>query len=218
MRFGDRDLASRVSSSTVPISRMYMRTGSVVRPNSAFQVGQRRRPLPRRLPRRRPWFGLARSSGRPGPSYTGMPMSPIIEHDVPDLPARSRSISSQVVVDLGAWCSALPRFARLSTMPSSPWRRLLTLFVDWSRPAWQHRPRFLREGDLARGLAGWWRPRALAGEVRSRPAWMPSDGRRRRPASSAVCGSPPWRPGPTSGRSRPCRGRRLSGPPDLRPW
>ena len=29
---------SRVSSSTVPISRMYMRTGSVVRPNSASTV------------------------------------------------------------------------------------------------------------------------------------------------------------------------------------
>ena len=29
---------SRVSSSTVPISRMYMRTGSVVRPNSESTV------------------------------------------------------------------------------------------------------------------------------------------------------------------------------------
>lgn len=29
---------SRVSSSTVPISRMYMRTGSVVRPNSLSTV------------------------------------------------------------------------------------------------------------------------------------------------------------------------------------
>jgi hypothetical protein len=29
-----RSSPSRVSSSTVPISRMYMRTGSVVRPNS----------------------------------------------------------------------------------------------------------------------------------------------------------------------------------------
>ena len=29
---------SRVSSSTVPISRMYMRTGSVVRPNSQSTV------------------------------------------------------------------------------------------------------------------------------------------------------------------------------------
>ena len=32
---------SRVSSSTEPISRMYMRTGSVVRPNSESTRGQR---------------------------------------------------------------------------------------------------------------------------------------------------------------------------------
>ena len=35
MRFAMRISPSRVSSSTVPISRMYMRTGSVVRPSSA---------------------------------------------------------------------------------------------------------------------------------------------------------------------------------------
>jgi hypothetical protein len=34
MRLAMRSSPSRVSSSTVPISRMYMRTGSVVRPNS----------------------------------------------------------------------------------------------------------------------------------------------------------------------------------------
>ena len=38
MRFAIRISPSRVSSSTVPISRMYMRTGSVVRPNSASTV------------------------------------------------------------------------------------------------------------------------------------------------------------------------------------
>ncbi len=35
MRLAMRISPSRVSSSTVPISRMYMRTGSVVRPSSA---------------------------------------------------------------------------------------------------------------------------------------------------------------------------------------
>ena len=35
---GDLDFAFAVSSSTVPISRMYMRTGSVVRPNSESTV------------------------------------------------------------------------------------------------------------------------------------------------------------------------------------
>ena len=38
MRFAMRISPSRVSNSTVPISRMYMRTGSVVRPNSASTV------------------------------------------------------------------------------------------------------------------------------------------------------------------------------------
>jgi hypothetical protein len=38
MRFAIAISPSRVSSSTVPISRMYMRTGSVVRPNSASTV------------------------------------------------------------------------------------------------------------------------------------------------------------------------------------
>ena len=38
MRLAMRISPSRVSSSTVPISRMYMRTGSVVRPNSASTV------------------------------------------------------------------------------------------------------------------------------------------------------------------------------------
>ena len=38
MRLAMRISPSRVSNSTVPISRMYMRTGSVVRPNSASTV------------------------------------------------------------------------------------------------------------------------------------------------------------------------------------
>ncbi len=38
MRFAISISPSRVSSSTVPISRMYMRTGSVVRPNSESTV------------------------------------------------------------------------------------------------------------------------------------------------------------------------------------
>jgi hypothetical protein len=38
MRLAMRISPSRVSSSTVPISRMYMRTGSVVRPNSLSTV------------------------------------------------------------------------------------------------------------------------------------------------------------------------------------
>ena len=37
---GDGDFASRVSNSTVPISRMYMRTGSVVRPTSASVIAR----------------------------------------------------------------------------------------------------------------------------------------------------------------------------------
>ncbi len=38
MRLAMRISPSRVSSSTVPISRMYMRTGSVVRPNSESAI------------------------------------------------------------------------------------------------------------------------------------------------------------------------------------
>ena len=42
MRLAMRISPSRVSSSTVPISRMYMRTGSVVRPSSASTRRERR--------------------------------------------------------------------------------------------------------------------------------------------------------------------------------
>ena len=96
MRLAMRISPSRVSSSTVPISRMYMRTGSVVRPNSAS-----------RLASAAAASSTASSSGGAGASvsssdsasgafsYTGMPMSLIM--------LTMSSICSGSTISLGRW-------------------------------------------------------------------------------------------------------------------
>ncbi len=79
MRFAIAISPSRVSSSTVPISRMYMRTGSVVRPNSASTVVASAAAASSAASSSATTGSRISSASASGAfSYTGMPMSLII--------------------------------------------------------------------------------------------------------------------------------------------
>ena len=79
MRFAMRISPSRVSSSTVPISRMYMRTGSVVRPNSASRLARAAVASSTASSSGAAVASVSRSDSASGAfSYTGMPMSLIM--------------------------------------------------------------------------------------------------------------------------------------------
>ena len=70
---------SRVSSSTVPISRMYMRTGSVVRPSSASSAASAAAASSMASSSAGWEFSVASNGSESGAfSYTGMPMSLIM--------------------------------------------------------------------------------------------------------------------------------------------
>ncbi len=78
MRLAMRISPSRVSSSTVPISRMYMRTGSVVRPNSASTVASAAAASSAASSSATTGSVSSSASDSGAFSYTGMPMSLIM--------------------------------------------------------------------------------------------------------------------------------------------
>ena len=79
MRLAMRISPSRVSSSTVPISRMYMRTGSVVRPSSASSAARAAAASSIASSSAGCEGSVCSSDSASGAfSYTGMPMSLIV--------------------------------------------------------------------------------------------------------------------------------------------
>ena len=91
---------SRVSSSTVPISRMYMRTGSVVRPSSASSAASAAAASSMASSSAASWLRVASSGSVSGAfSYTGN--AHVVDHvdDVFDL-LRIDDLGRQVVVHL----------------------------------------------------------------------------------------------------------------------
>jgi len=96
MRLAMRISPSRVSSSTVPISRMYMRTGSVVRPNSASTVARAAAASSIASSSVVTVASLRLSDSASGAfSYTGMPMSLMM--------LTISSICSGSTISLGRW-------------------------------------------------------------------------------------------------------------------
>jgi hypothetical protein len=148
---------SRVSSSTVPISRMYMRTGSVVRPNSLSTVDSAASAASSAsssvavvvLP---PAISSVAASG--ACSYTAMPMS----LSMLMMASRISSLTSfSGRWSLISWCVRKPRVLPILMSVLSSWRRLVassSVSVVSSRPNSRISARSLaRETFMRSGLA-----------------------------------------------------------------
>ena len=132
MRLAMRISPSRVSSSTVPISRMYMRTGSVVRPNSASSAASAAAASSAASSSvGADGSGSSSDSASGAFSYTGMPMS-LIMLTMSSICSGSTMSLRQVIVDLGVGQVALflaardqqlqLRLARLQGWPGASFR------------------------------------------------------------------------------------------------
>ena len=148
---------SRVSSSTVPISRMYMRTGSVVRPNSESTVdsaASAASSASSSVAVVAPPPAISRVAASGACSYTAMPMSLSIE-TIASRISWSTSFSGRW--SLISWCVRKPRVLPILMSVFSSWRRLATsssVSAVSSRPNSRISARSLaRETFIRSGLA-----------------------------------------------------------------